>query len=219
MKLWELDVMLANEFATATSIYIKPSTLICSVCNLADEPPLLLEWDDGGDQIADFVHCGARWLLKRVIAEQITAKFQGAAIRSVQYLDHPKLYRPKGRTKKVRVWLPYEGPELVELVFSHRVAPSPLSTMRVKKRCPECGAVSLDGIDACEGIETWRGIVHTPRDPQRGIFITSTQMGQSDFCWVRGTGRRLFTDRVKQYLEAQSLTNTRFLEVGDVIEG
>lgn len=219
MRLWQLSVPLTNdEFATATSLYVKSSSVLCPVCNLVDEPPLLLEWDDGGDQIADFVHCGARCLLRRTVAEQIVTRFEGAAIRAVQYIDHPKLYRPKGRTKRVRVWLPYDGPELVELVWTRRVVASPLSTMRIKKQCPACGSVSLDGAYACEGIETWQGLVHTPRDPTRGIFVSKDQMAGSDFCWIRGTGRRLFTDRVKEFLEAQKFTNLRFLEIGNVIE-
>ena len=216
-KLWELDVMLQNDFATAMSIYVEPTVVLCDACELIDEPPVLLEWEDGSDVVGTFVFCGARWVLRKDLADEIAAKFNGVAVRPVQFLDHPKLYRPKGRTRKRKVWLPYEGPELAELVVLNRVIPSPKSTLRIKETCPKCGAIRLDGMDAFQGMEKWEGITHTPRDPNGGVFISESVMNGNDFCMIRGTGLRLLTDSVKQFLESRSVPGIRFLEAGDVV--
>ena len=61
-------------------------------------------------------------------------------------------------------------------------------------------------------------MIHTPRQPGKGIFVREADLGGADFFEVvEFPSRVLCTDRAKCFIEEQEFTNVTFLEVGDLI--
>ena len=85
--------------------------------------PLAFEWEAGSDRIGDFVWPGP-WraaVVTRVIDYLAKNKVPMIKAGTIEMVQDPRLKRPKSpRRAKPRVWLPYEGPTLVELVVEHR---------------------------------------------------------------------------------------------------
>ncbi len=90
---------------------------------------LVIEWivdqyQKGTDVIADWYFFSWRTMISdRVLSCLKSNRFSGYALQPVRMTQDPKLHRPKRVTSKtkIRIWLPYEGPPLHELVVTGRV--------------------------------------------------------------------------------------------------
>jgi len=192
-----------------------PTRELCDACGASMAPDrLIVEWDDGSDTIGDFTHARGNLVSTERVYKELRREFKRLESRPVVMYDHPNLYRPKGRTKRRRVWLPYEGPPLRTLDFPHVVDLRPESTVVVDSTCEKCGRVTYEEF---VGIEERRGDRHVPRKPGKGLFVSAAQVGDNDFFTVRDTGLKLCTTTVREFVEAQGYTNVEFYEVGNIV--
>ncbi|MEQ8791448.1 MAG: hypothetical protein RIC55_34615 [Pirellulaceae bacterium] len=215
--IWKLQAPVRSQFARLTSIYVKPTERTCEVCGHAVIPDLLVEWADGSDVIGDFIHAGARIVVRESAADRLRERFTGFEKAPVKMLDHPKLYSPERITKRTpkRIWLPYEGPPLCELRVSRHVELAPESTVVIERVCGACGAIVYKGF---EGMETKNSRVHTPRAPGKGLFVKRSQLEGDDFFKPRDTGLSLCTEAVKEYIQEQGFSNIDLLEAGELLD-
>jgi len=216
MKTWCPYSRYGGEFAECLSLYVEPTKRLCMACRAIERPPLELEWDVGSDLVGDFVAAGAPIIARLKVADELTQHFKGFTTRPVNFPEHPNLMRPKPpkRTRKKRVWLPYEGPPLCEIVVTQEVDLLPQSSVEYESVCKECGRPAYRSFN---GIEKRRGQLITPRIPGQGLFVSKKSLAGCDFFKPRNSGLTLCTDRVKEFMEQRGYTNIGFLEVGEVI--
>jgi hypothetical protein len=189
--------------------------------------PLVFEWDPGSDVIGDFTWPdGTRVAVKRHVFEALASKFSGIHAEPVEMVQDPKLKRPKRPNKrtKTRVWLPYTGPELVELWPDRSVPYLPETTTEVSRQCKKCGnePIQLSGIELKwhDYDATERKLVpaRTPRTPGRGVFVSASEVGSTPiFRLPKVPGPILCTDEVRSFIEREGFTNVEFREYGDVL--
>jgi len=85
--------------------------------------PLIIEWEPGSDQIGDFVWAGL--VTDLIIVDRVKAVFENqfSAIEfgTVEFIQSSRLKKPiKSNSKtKPRVWLPYSGPLLWDVLPTH----------------------------------------------------------------------------------------------------
>lgn len=204
----------------------------CSVCaygNIYEDPlPLVLEWLPGSAVIGDFSWPGGgRVAVKKnvfdVIKNQCGDDVRGGAIGMVQ---DPRLERPKRPNRaKPRIWLPYDGPELIELISTYTVPLHDMTTQEVISRCTACGRerCQITGFQLKE--HRWDSAkmvaveYDRPRLEKQGVFLRRSDVtGHFVF---RATGCPnwiLCTDEFKHFIEEHGFTNIDFLEWGEIVD-
>jgi hypothetical protein len=227
MKLWRFSDPCDPAFAQAGRRGSwSESPGVCPECTGSRQhriPPLVLEWQPGADVVGDFVWVGPDLACRRQVIEALSARFLGPVGGPVEMAQDAKVRRtPRAKS---RVWLPYEGPELRELLTDVIVPFDPKrSSVRVEKVCSTCGRV----FRAVDGLEHWKTTWDVkrrqgtrkkiPRPPGCGYLVADADRGDAgifspidDEIGVV----MLCTDEVKRFIEAQHPTNISFLEAGE----
>lgn len=202
----------------------------CGTCgnwHVRDVPPLIIEWMPGSEVIGDFVWAHGHVVVKASVIEALSERFHGAEAGPIEMWQDPRLHRPRRVTRrtKPRVWLPYEGPPLVELVVPATVkADESRSTLKDHWVCHECGRPSgeVPGIERKWGDHLISGGITfqaSPRQPGVGYLISSKEMGGLDFVRLyQAGGLILLTAPVKRFIEEREYSNIDFWEVGEVFD-
>src|SRR4051794_24404018 len=95
----------------------------CPKCKLAGRrrvPPLVIEWDRGSNVIGDFTWPAG--LGELVVTDRVRTciesnRFSGVRFEGVEMVQRRGLKKPRTESRaRSRVWLPYEGPPLWNLV-------------------------------------------------------------------------------------------------------
>lgn len=229
-KVWRLMEPSGTGYAQcALGSPVKITHKPCSQCTIGDSyvvpKPLVFEWEPGSDQIGDFVWpSGTRVAVQERVFKSL-AKVPDIEPSNVEMFQDPKLKRPKNpRRAKPRVWLPYEGPPLVELIVNHYVHVLPETTTEVVERCATCGRENRHLTGGESKQRRWspekEDLVPNPkpRVPGQGIFASKTDVKSVDiFRTYEFPGFILCTDEVKALLEGAQFTNLDFLEYGDIV--
>ncbi len=207
------------------------STGLCPECGASSQRrirPLIMEWEPESDVVGDLVWVGFDGLAvtQRVFAE-LQERFGALEAGPLEMVQDPKLKRPQRVTKrsKPRVWLPYEGPELVELWAIHWVhADLDCSSLRLDLRCGTCGTdfwkvVGMERWEIAWDPERLKGRdVIIPRRPGKGIFVHEAELEEHEIFHVFEAPGGLFcTQGAKEYMVGAGYTNVAFREVGDVL--
>jgi hypothetical protein len=190
---------------------------VCPACGAGTSTgPLRVEWDDGSDRIGDFTHARAHLVVRKDAATALQSRFRGFRLGAIEMPDHPNLRKPTRITKRTpkRVWLPYDGPELCELVVEREVPLLPESTVTVESMCDSCGRPTYSSFD---GMEERSGTGRKLREPGKGLLFRATDLQRSDFFRAAFTGLSLCTDAAKTFIESRGFTNIEFLESGDIL--
>jgi hypothetical protein len=190
--------------------------------------PLVMEWEPESDVVGDFVWVSYSDLavVERVFAD-LEERFGALEAGPVEMVQDPRLKRPQRVTKrsKPRVWLPYEGPKLVELWATHWVhADLECSSIRLDRRCSTCGREQWKIV----GLERWEGEwdpgrrvrreVVIPRRAGKGIFVHDADLRGHDIFHIHEAPGSFFcTERAKEHVEERGYSNVAFREVGDVL--
>ena len=173
--------------------------------------------------VADFasgISCG---LATEETGFELAERFEGLAIAPVAIYQGDSGERGKSG-RKLRA-LKYNGPPLVELVWTHRLLWDwEQSTLNVSI-CPECGrathpvevlGVEVPAHDEKIG-ERWEPVPTSPREPGKGIIIPQSQMGNKHFVQYGDNRFRLCTEEVKDFIESKGWALVEFVEYGEVV--
>jgi len=188
--------------------------------------PLVFEWEPGSDIIGDFTWpFSSRVAVRRPVFDSLAREFSGIHVEAVEMIQDPKLKPPKRRTSrsKPRVWLPYTGPELVELWPDREVPFLPETTIIVPLRCKNCGRElrEISGFEVkAHRYDPRKGELVPdlqPRVPGQGVFVASSEVADPIFRLQEFTEAIFCTDEVKSFIEREGFTNIDFLECGDVV--
>lgn len=231
-KIWDLREAFETTFAEASSITpdeaVGPVCRRCGITDRYERPrPLVFEWEPGSDIIGDFTWASRpRIVVKRSVYEKLANEFPGIRAERVEMAQDPKLRPPKRITRrtKPRIWLPYTGPELVELWPEHVVRCLPSSTLTVGTRCEVCGRESrrIEGAEVKAHLyDPDKGELvpdFQPRVPGKGLFVASSDVKDAPiFRMDEFTEAMWCTDEVKAFIQREGFTNVDFLEYGDVL--
>lgn len=203
---------------------------VCPACRTGTKymspTPLALEWEAGSDTIGDFSWpSGDRVAVQQRVIELLSGRYDTIHAGDVAMIQDPKLKRSKNRTRgKPRVWLPYEGPRLVELVVTHLANIAPETTMVVDDPCPTCRRASrrLIGFELKEHRWSQEVMDLVPysksRVPGQGVFVPRSEVGGAGIFRAKEVVPGILcTDEVKALLEEAKFTNLDFLEYGDIV--
>jgi hypothetical protein len=199
----------------------------CTIRTIYKDPvPLVLEWEPGSEKVGDFVWPGGgRIAVTKTAFAELASLVPRLRQGSVEMIQDPKLKKPKrlGRSKP-RVWLPYSGPPLVELVVSKSVPVLPSTTTKVTERCDVCGAEQIQVVGIEEKGQRWDPHQlrlrpsHRKRVAGKGIFIARSAVpDRSLFRAEPFPSFVLCTDEVREFVLARQLANIDFLEMGNLI--
>lgn len=189
--------------------------------------PLVLEWAEGSDQVGDFVWVGLKGdaAIRVHIGEELAQRFGGIVLGPVEMTQDAKLRRPKRVTKRTkrRVWLPYEGPPLLELLVQHWVhADLERSSLAPRTDCSSCGLreYELSGVEAIRGIWDQASLTYrterVPRDQNLGLFLHGCRLDEASVFRVHEVPGFVFcTEPVREFILTQGYSNVSFLEVGE----
>ena len=195
----------------------KSGEILCAACgNRFDVDPLRVEWDEGSEKIADFVSARAHVVVREAVLDEIATVCRGWRKGAVEMPDHPNLRRPlaPGRGAKRRVWLPYEGPQLVELVPTLDVEILPQSTVVIDWSCQTCGRIVYK---AFNGIERRDSRTFTPRVAGQGLFFENRLLTGAVIFRPKYSGLLLCSDGAREFIQSRGYSNIEFLEVGELV--
>jgi len=188
--------------------------------------PMILVWQPDSDVVGDFSFTGGRAAVKRTVFDALAQVFSGIVAERIEMDQDPKLKRPKRVTKrtKPRVWLPYEGPPLVEMWIERMISYLPNTTVVVYDHCEDCGRglrdiVGVEKVDS-NWIEETADLIpyRIPRVPGQGVFVRESDLGGVKIFRVEEFTRMILcTDEVKSFIEERGFTNVDFLEYGNVV--
>lgn len=180
----------------------------CPKCKLAGRKrvsPLIIEWDVGSDVIGDFTWpsgLGEVIVTDRVRACFASKGFTGIKFEPVEMVQKPGLKRPRKESgANRRVWLPYSGPPIWNLlVTSSRNLDLLPSGRSLVTDCPYC--------------KRERMIVHDKSAP----FVLTPHSGpDTDFFRIQEMGKLTYvTEDVKQVIEDNKYTNVILRERGSM---
>lgn len=187
--------------------------------------PLVIEWLPGSNVVGDFSWPGCgRAIIKKRISDDMLKRFSMLELREIEMIQDHHLRVPKNKSKaKQRVWLPYDGEPLVELVPLCCFPESPRTTNRVAFRCDVCGreTTQLEGFELKE--HRWDQIKQDlvpymkPREAGRGLFISRNFVKDCPIFRVESFLSSIFClNEFKNFIEDQGYTNIDFLEYGEV---
>jgi len=182
----------------------------CPKCKMASRkrmPPLVIEWDYGSSIIGDFTW--PQVLDELVVTDRVKrcfveSGFTGVRFESVEMIQKRGLKRPRKESKaSKRVWLPYLGPPLWNIVV----------TSFCNMDLAQSGR-SL--IPECENCSRKRMIVHDPASP---LVVRGDTWEGADFFCIREMYNLVFVSKeVKQVIEERGFTNVEVKERGYIGE-
>lgn len=188
--------------------------------------PLRLEWLPGANSVGDFnwPGCG-RAVVKADVFQKIAQRFPAVKSEAIEMFQAPRLRMPKRTERaKPRVWLPYEGPALLEMIPVHRAAEHENTTWRMLSRCRSCKQEEreLDGFgrkDAHWDATRAQMIASDKaRERGKGLFVAKAAVGDTPIFSVAPFLSWIFcTDDFKQFAETEGLTNIDFVEYGEIV--
>lgn len=193
--------------ATRRGTWYPQTTTICPECKTSRQKrvsPLMVEWEPGSDQIGDFVWAGL--VTDLIVVDRVKAVFESqfSAIEfgPVEFFQSSRLKKPiKSNSKtKPRVWLPYSGPLLWDVLPTHWChLDHARSGVSVAHECLTCK----------------KTIYSTPPWSQRNLVLdTATWNGEDIFHICEYSGGIFCTEQVKVFIEDAGFTNVSFLEDG-----
>jgi hypothetical protein len=171
----------------------------CPKCKLAARrrvPPLIIEWDYGSNVVGDFTWpagLGEIIVSDRVRTCFVANGFSGVRFEPVEMVQKQGLKKPRKESKaKTRVWLPYVGPPLWNLV--------------VTSWCDMDVTLSRRSlVSECDGCGRKRMIVHDPTAP---LVVRPESWAGSDFFCIREMEKLVFiSEAVRQAIEENGFTN------------
>ncbi|EMO31374.1 hypothetical protein LEP1GSC175_2351 [Leptospira santarosai str. HAI821] len=184
---------------------------------------MIFEWESGSDKIGDLLGPEmGRLVVRRTVFDTLFERFGGIQAEEVEMFQDSRL---KPSQRKKRVWLPYVGPELVELKTEATLPLSHLTTLDVAYRCEECGLeiYNMSGIERKESRWDTKQLKLVPyvepRVPGKGLFVELSKLESASpiFRVERYTQMILCTDEVKRFVEERGYTNVDFLNYGTII--
>jgi len=231
--LWSLEFIPYGTTYAACGMYSHPRLLNkpeCIRCGRGAKyerfpKPLILSWEPGSDIVGDFSWPPGRIAVKQSVFDTLAAVFTGISAEPLEMAQAPKLKRPKRLTKRTTplVWLPYEGPPLVELWIERTVPYLPSTTIVVPYHCDDCGR-AMERVGGVEGVNSrWIPgaadlvVERTPRIPGQGVFVREADLGGIQIFRMEQFAHILCTNEVKAFIEERGFTNVAFLEYGNVV--
>lgn len=203
---------------------------VCPKCKTGTKymmpTPLAFEWEAGSDRVGDFIWPGGgRAAVIEHVAHHLAEKGLSVKAGPIEMVQDPKLKKPKNpRRAKPRVWLPYEGPPVVELVVDHYVHIRPETTTQVRSTCAVCGRVSRNLVGGENKQRRWSQEmkdlvpIREPRIPGKGLFVSRDELGAAGLFRTYEFPYAIFcTDEVKALFEKAQFTNLDFLECGEAL--
>jgi hypothetical protein len=188
---------------------------------------MVIEWEAGSEIVGDFtwVGFGAEAFVTEAVLEALSERLSGFEPGPVEMFEEPDLDRAK--ETKPRVWLPYEGPRLFELLITDWVhLDGGRSSIRPSApKCSTCGseAFHVEGVERRDS--RWdKGRkelvrIHRPRLPGQGIYIAEHDLGgTSIFRIYEQPGAVFCTDRVRDFVSERGFSNVSFLERGETFD-
>jgi hypothetical protein len=176
--------------------------------------PLVITWDGGtrwepaSDVIADFtdvISSTRRMIARREVFDELAARFGVITPGPIEMVQNPKLKRPTRITKRTRkrVWLPYEGPPLVE-IWTEQWAHCDLARSSLERglRCELC---------------PWSGVWGI-RPGGVGLVVSRAELQGADIFRTWEIPSLLVTERVKGFILERGYTNIDFIERGQVVD-
>lgn len=165
---------------------------------------LIMEWEPGSDEIGDFTWPGLNTDI--VVVDKVKCsfeiRFKNLSFGLVEFFQNPKRKRAVKVTslKKSRVWLPYSGPLLWDVLLNHWCHLDHIqSEVSIVKKCLTCE----------------KTIYKTPRWDQRHLVLDPVSWnGEDIFRVYEYSGVIFYTEQVKKYVENAGILNVRFLEDG-----
>lgn len=218
--IWKIQVPVGAGFAELNRHYKEPSGKKCPKCGSIIEDKretLTVEWEDGSDQIGDFVHAGAEIILQDRVAKQLRRIATGFTAAAIAFYDHPNLRKPAtvpDDDTETRIWLPYKGPTLSQLIVDRKVALADRSTVEIDRICESCSTIRYKRI---LGVEKKTRSIAKPRVDGKGLFVHADDLKGDGIFSPIGTSLTLCTNKVKVFMESEGFSNVEFLEYGDVI--
>ena len=161
----------------------------------------------GSDVVGDFTSAGygSDLMVTDRIRRDLSQRFPQLRFGEIRMEQNAKLKRPKkpNRRTKKRVWLPYEGPDLYELIAEQRVSiDAEASCARISKDCDTCG-------------KTYWELTDATGKPGLGLQVNESALqGASIFRLLEFPTWLMFTDEAKEFILARAFTNISFLEMG-----
>ena len=187
--------------------WFPPGVKICPECQLSRQTrisPLIIEWEPGSNVIGDFVWPGLNndIAVTQRVKEKFEESYSAIEFGQVKYWQAPKLKRPIRTTKRSqpRVWLPYDGPTLWEIIptnwchLDHQ-----RSGISIEKECSVCKRVVYK---------------YPPQHQGRLVVDLATWNGEDIFHIYEFPGGIFCTERVKELVIQSGFTNVSFVEDG-----
>ena len=185
----------------------------CPQCGIARQQRvgvLVMEWEAGSDVVADFTFLPVLEFI--VVTERVRSffeknRFTGLKFGSVSMIQHSTLQkplRPNKKTKK-RIWLPYEGPPLWELIItSHCRLNLEKSRWKLLKQCDSCGAQEFDE-------DKGRGLPWEQR-----LVVDKSDWAGSDFFRIDEHPNVYVTQRAAAAIHSAGFSNVKVGQVGTI---
>ena len=184
-----------------------------------------MTWLPGSDLVGDFTWCGLDTdvAVTDKVMDVLLERFGGFEAGPVEMVDDPAVLR--GKRRKPRVRLPYEGPPLHELwvtAWAHLDRQG--SSAELEFSCGTCGTEQwqLYGVERWDShfdAERWQLVeTKTERLLGAGVMVRAEELaGAAVFRVHEFPGWPFCTDPVRALIEQEGFTNVAFLEMGDVV--
>jgi hypothetical protein len=213
MKIYHFTSTENYYFAQATRLgtWYPQNSKLCPECNTSRQKrvsPLIIEWEPGSDIVGDFVWPGLNTELVVVqrVKDAFYRQFREIEFALVEFWQNPKIIRPIRITcrSKPRVWLPYSGPILWEVIpkkWCH--VDHARSAVTIAKECSTCG----------------KTLYQRPPWNQRHLIIDPDAWNGEDIFHIYEYSGVIFcTERVKDLINQAGFTNVNFEEDGEILE-
>jgi hypothetical protein len=180
---------------------------VCPECGSSRQKrvsPLIIEWESGSDMIGDFIWPGFddELVIAQKVKDDFGGRFREIEFGMVEFWQNPRLKRPTKimHRSKPRIWLPYAGPPLWDVLPKSWCHLDLLqSNVTIVKECLTCGKV----------------IYKTPPSPQRNLVIDPATWSGEGIFHIHEYPRWIFcTELVKESVEKARFNNVSFLEDG-----
>ncbi|UOG52592.1 hypothetical protein MAL09_18875 [Leptospira noguchii] len=187
---------------------------------------MTIEWEEGSNDIGDFSWpTGGRVVVKETVFNALNEIVGELSSGPVKMIQDPKLQSPIRKMKrKPRVYLPYQGPLLVELIVDKQISFLPNTTTKIIDQCEICGRTQRELIGVEEKEHFWSASskklirINKTRESEKGLFVSFSDIGSNAifFRVDEFSDAILCTDEMKKILEEKEYTNIDFLAYGEV---
>ena len=169
--------------------------------------PLVIEWEEGADVIADFTFPGSEEIM---VTNRVREFLEGSGLRGFEFgpvsmEQNRKLKKPRRpNPRKKRVWLPYEGPLLWELWTTSLCRLNLDKSKRtLLSECPVCH---------------WREYVVDEETPlENSFFVEARSWDGSDFFRIQDLDLTFVTEKAARALAKQEFTNLLIEKRGKIV--